>query len=148
VSRVSTLSEAEAFPATPQRVGPSRSTIVLIALCAACAACGQSSPPPPVVTPPAGTETITGTERIGWDQPAPNLAELATFRYAIYVDGTRSELAGVSCATSATASGFPCTALLPAMAAGAHTLELASFVVDGGVLESARSAALRVMVVR
>jgi glucose/arabinose dehydrogenase len=36
---------------------------------------------------------------------------------------------------------------MPAMSVGSHTLELASFVNDGGILESARSAALRVTLV-
>lgn len=112
------------------------------------AGCSKSSPPPPPeVTPPAAGETINGTERLGWTQRAADSVELAAVRYAIYVDGTRSELAGASCATAATADGFACNARLPTLTAGAHTLELASFVTDGSLLESARSAALRVTVV-
>jgi glucose/arabinose dehydrogenase len=113
------------------------------------AACGGSSPPsPPVVTnPPGRTETINGTERIGWDQPAADAVELATVRYAIYVDGTRSELAGVACAASAAANGFPCTARLPPLTPGTHTLQIASFVSNGAVLESGRSVMLSVLVV-
>jgi len=111
------------------------------------AACSKSSPPPPEVTPPSGAETINGTERLGWTQRAADAVELATVRYAIYVDGTRSELAGASCAPTAAADGFACSARLPTLTAGAHTLELASFVTDGSTLESARSAALRVTVV-
>jgi len=110
-------------------------------------ACSKQSPPPPEVTPPSAGETINGTERIGWTQRAADAVELATVRYAIYVDSTRSELAGASCDTTPTANGFACTARLPTLSAGAHTLELASFVVDGSLLESARSAALRVTVV-
>ena len=75
------------------------------------------------------------------------MVELALIRYAVYVDGTRSELAGVSCASSATTAGFACSARLPALSAGSHTLQLASFVIDGSVLESARSASLSVTVV-
>src|SRR5262252_5651783 len=111
------------------------------------AACGGSTPSPPVVNPPTGGETINGNERIGWNQPAADAVELATIRYAIYVDGTRTDAAGVTCATSATAAGFACTARLPPLTPGAHSLQLASFVDDGGVLESARSAALPVTVV-
>ena len=110
------------------------------------AACGGSAPPPPVVTPPPGTQTINGTERIGWDQPAADAVDLATIRYAIYVDGTRTEAAGVTCAASSMAAGFACTARLPTLSPGAHSLQIASFVDDGGVLESARSAALQVTV--
>ncbi len=111
-------------------------------------ACNKKTPPvPPVVDSPAANETINGTERFGWDQRAADTVELATIRYAIYVDGARSELAGVSCASSLTSAGFACSAPLPALAAGSHALQLASFVNDGSVLESARSAALTVTVV-
>jgi glucose/arabinose dehydrogenase len=109
-------------------------------------ACDRKSPPsPPAVDGSGGVETINGTEHVGWDQKAADTVELATIAYAIYVDGVRAELAGVTCATTATAAGFTCTARLPAMSVGSHTLELASFTNDGSILESARSAALRVM---
>jgi hypothetical protein len=117
-----------------------------MALWFVCVACGKSAPSPPTITPPSTAETITGTERIGWDQPAGDAAELVTIRYAIYVDGARSELSGVSCANSAAAPGYACSGRLPALTAGNHTLEIASFVQDGAVLESARSAVLRVTV--
>ena len=107
----------------------------------------KSPPPPPVVDNPGAVETINGTERIGWDQPAADTVDLAAIGYAVYVDGVRAELAGVACATTPTTTGFPCTARMPALSAGSHTLELASFVNDGGVLESARSAAVRVTLV-
>ncbi len=110
------------------------------------AGCGNSRPPTP--SPPGtGTgETITGRERIGWDQPAANSAELATFRYAMYVDGVRTELGDVSCAQTATATGFACSARLPAMSNGAHALEVAAFYDSGRVVESAKSPTLRVTV--
>jgi glucose/arabinose dehydrogenase len=139
----------------PSRLRPSgsggqgrRRAIVAIAYAVAllATACSKSSPPPPEVTPPAGNETINGTERLGWTQRAADAVELAAVRYAIYVDGVRSELTGASCAPAA-ADGFACSARLPTLTAGAHTLELASFITDGSVLESARSAALRVTVV-
>src|SRR5439155_1169939 len=95
---------------------------------------------------PPATQTINGTERIGWDQPAADAVDLAAIRYAMYVDGTRTEAAGVACAAASTAGGFACTARLPALAPGLYTLQLASFVDDGRVLESERSAALQVTV--
>lgn len=110
-------------------------------------ACGGNSAPPAPSPPGTGTgETITGRERIGWDQPAANLTELATFRHVIYVDGSRTELTDVTCAQSATAAGFACSARLPTLSNGAHTLELAAYYDASGVVESARSAALRVTV--
>jgi glucose/arabinose dehydrogenase len=108
-------------------------------------ACHKNSPEPPSMTPGA-VETVNGTERLGWTQRAADSAELATFGYAVYVDGARSDLTGVSCsAASPSSPSFDCSAPLPSMTAGPHTLELATFIVDGGgLLESARSAPLQV----
>lgn len=121
-------------------------TAVFAASCLAVAACARSSPQPPVVTPPSGSETVRGNERLGWDQPAGDTAELAGIRYAVYVDGARRELSGVTCGNTAGANGFACTAPLPSMTTGSHTLELAAFVQDGSLLESARSSPLSVTV--
>jgi hypothetical protein len=116
----------------------------IVVCCLAMIACDKKSPEPPVVTPTPTTETVTGSERIGWDQPAADASELAAIGYVVYVDGARTALSGVACAGAPGGAGFPCTARLPSLTAGAHTLELASFVTDGSVLESARSASLRV----
>jgi glucose/arabinose dehydrogenase len=119
----------------------------IIVACAALGACDKKTPPaPPSVDVPSSAEPINGTERIGWDQRAADSTEAAAIRYAIYVDNTRSELANVSCAPASATDTFTCAAKLPALTPGAHTLELASFVVDGSVLESTRSAPLRVIV--
>src|SRR5436190_7580380 len=88
---------------------------------------------------PNGNETITGVERIGWDQPAADAGELASFRYALYVDDARSEASDVTCAAGPSSAGFACTSRLPAMSNGVHTLQVAAFVLDGGaILESTR----------
>ena len=108
--------------------------------------CGDSRPPTPSPPGTGGGETITGRERLGWDQPASSTAELATFRYAIYVDGVRSEVPDPACGATAGAGGFACSGRLPPMNAGGHTLELAAFYESGGIIESARSAPLRVTV--
>ncbi|CAN5435748.1 hypothetical protein BH23ACI1_BH23ACI1_09080 [soil metagenome] len=108
--------------------------------------CENRTPPPSPSPGPGNGESITGRERLGWDQQASSAAELAAFRYAIYVDGVRFESTGVSCGTTAGAAGFTCSGQLPPMSAGTHTLELATFTVDGGVRESARSSPLRVFV--
>ncbi len=118
-------------------------TLIVVAGCG-----GDTTPPTPTPPGPGAGESITGRERIGWDQLASTTEELATFRYAIYVDGTRNEVTETSCGQTATSAGFPCSGRLPAMSAGAHTLELATYVVDdGGVAESAKSSSLRVTVV-
>ncbi len=117
--------------------------LVFIAL--AVVACqGKSAPPSSSGGASAGT--ITGTERIGWDQQAPSASELATYRYEMYVDGAPVNLTAVSCAATASAAGFACSANLPPLTPGSHTLELATIVNNGGVFESARSAPLLVTV--
>lgn len=123
----------------------SRLSILSLALTiVAVAACSKDpAPAPPSGSGPA--EAITGRERIGWDQPADDAAQLTRFRYAVYVDGARSELGGVSCATSAGPQGFACSGKGPDLSPGAHTLELAAFTADG---EGVRSTPLTVMVNR
>ena len=111
------------------------------------AAVGCSGGDPPETPLPGGNgELITGRERLGWDQQAPNPAELATLRYAIYIDGVRVEMTGVTCAPTPGPAGFACSGVLPPLSPGAHTLELATFVATDGVLESSRSAPFRVTV--
>jgi len=120
---------------------------VLFTLFAIAAGCEDKTPPTPTPPGPGDGESITGRERIGWDQQASNTVELAAFQFALYVDGTRTVVAEVSCAGTATAAGFACSGRLPVLSAGAHTLELAAFLDEGSVLESARSSPLRVTVV-
>ncbi len=114
----------------------------------AAGACGSSPPPAPSPGPGPGTSpSITGRERIGWDQPAESLSELATFRYAIYVDGVRSVVAESSCSNTAAAGGFACSGRLPPMSNGSHALQLAAFIEAGSdVVESARSPSMTVSV--
>lgn len=119
-----------------------------VLLLGALAACGDPPPPSPNPSPSPGSETITGRERIGWTQGAADAIDLGAIRYAIYVDGARRVLDAATCGPTAGATGFECSAPLPALTAGAHVLELASFFTSGGnVLESARSSPLRVTVV-
>jgi glucose/arabinose dehydrogenase len=107
-------------------------------------ACGGSPSPPSTGDPGGGADRINGNERLGWTQTAADSNELATIRYAAYVDNNRSELTDVSCG-SPSGGGFSCSSRLPAMSAGTHTIELVSFIVDNGaVVESSRSGALRV----
>lgn len=108
--------------------------------------CGDSKPP---ASPPAtgGGSTITGRERIGWTQTAGSGGDFALFDYALYVDGGRRVLEGDSCTATSVETTMECSAQLPSMTAGQHTLELAVFVVSGEtVVESPRSPALQVTV--
>ena len=132
-----------AVPSTPMaapRLSPALLPLLMLTACG-----GSSGPPTPGTPGGGGGETITGRERLGWSQPAQDSDHLATLDYAIYVDGVRTVLSGDTC--SGNAAPFECSAALPPLSPGAHSLELASFVVsDGAVVESERSAALRVVV--
>ena len=120
-----------------------------IALACICvAACDKKSPetPDPGAGSPSGDTRVSPGDRLGWSQQAADATDVASFQFALYVDGNRMTLSGVSCTRAASGTDFDCSATLPTMTAGTHTLELASFVVDGSVtIESARSAPLRVV---
>lgn len=122
---------------------PGRRAAAVVALLAI-GAC--SRPPAPPTVEPGPVETIRGSERLGWSQTAADAAELATLRYAVYVDGQRFELTGASCTRSQAETSFTCSAPLPRLTSGSHTLELATFIIDGSTLESGRSSALQVNV--
>jgi glucose/arabinose dehydrogenase len=114
----------------------------------AVSACGGGSNPPGGSDPPGGDagDRITGNERLGWNQVADNAGELNRMQFAAYVDGNRVDLVGAACTGST--SPFTCSSRMPSMTPGAHTIELASYVMDGGDrVESGRSAPLRVTVV-
>jgi glucose/arabinose dehydrogenase len=116
--------------------------IVLVAV----PACGSKTPQTPTV-PGGSGESITGRERIGWNQPAGDVIELVQFGWAVYTDGNRAVLSDVTCGATAQLGVFDCSGGLPALSAGAHTLELASFLLNDRTVESARSSPLRVTVV-
>jgi aldose sugar dehydrogenase len=111
----------------------------------------SSSPPPAPSTggggtaPPAGATTVSGTEKIGWDQPADSASQLSRFQYLGYVDDAPQVLKNVSCGTTSTNGAFACSASLPTMAAGSHGLELAAQEIGG--LIGARSPLLLLNVV-
>ena len=120
--------------------------VVAVVAFVSCAACGGSNPPPAPGGPGGGAGTITGRERIGWLQQAADAAQFAAMDFAIYVDGARTPLPGDTC-TAASGGGYDCSAPLPPLTAGPHTLELVSFITaDGSVIESDRSAPLSVTV--
>lgn len=114
-------------------------SLAVTILAAACASDPEASPPPG----PGTVEPISGRERIGWDQQADDAAQLAELRYAIYVDGTRSEFADVTCAPGASPTAFACSGRGPDLDPGQHTLELAAFTADK---EGPRSIPLLVVV--
>ena len=113
-----------------------------LVVCVCVAGCNKKDPEPD----PSGDVQVSPGDRLGWTQPASDTADIAALQFALYVDGTRMTLAGATCAVAGAA--FDCSAVLPTLTAGTHTLQLAAFVTEGGVTaESTRSAALRVNVV-
>ena len=114
---------------------------LVIAMLALAACSKDPSPAPTSGSGPA--DTITGRERVGWDQAADDAAQAGAFGYAIYVDGVRSVLSSVSCAPGAAAQSFTCTGKGPDLLPGHHTLEIAAFTPDA---ESPRSSPLAVTV--
>jgi glucose/arabinose dehydrogenase len=122
--------------------------LTMLALAVTMAAACSDTPPASSAPPAGGGDTITGTERIGWTQPAVSASDLALYRFAVYVNGVRRLLENAACATTGDAAGFGCQAPLPALSPGTHTLELAAFFLaeGGAVVEGPRSAPLRVTV--
>jgi aldose sugar dehydrogenase len=114
----------------------------------ATAACGAGTQPASPAPGAGNPQSITGRERIGWDQAADSLSQLTALRYYIYVDGARTEIADTSCSTAAGPSGYLCSGKFPAMSNGSHTIELTAFTIagDGTIIESARSSSLTVSV--
>jgi glucose/arabinose dehydrogenase len=123
-----------------------RNLALIVVVCICVAGCDKKTPETPDPGLPSGDVRVSPGDRLGWVQQASDNAEIATFQFALYIDGSRTTLASVSCASAASATAFDCNAVLPTLSTGTHTLELASFVVDGSVtIESARSGALRVV---
>lgn len=110
------------------------------------AGCDRKEPEMPDPGNPSGEVPVAPGDRLGWTQQAAGPGELASFRFALYLDGARLTLTGVSCSSTTSGTAFDCSAQLPTFTTGTHTLELASFIVDGSaIIESARSAPLRII---
>src|SRR5688572_32262644 len=105
-------------------------TFLLVSLMAA--ACGGTdAASPPSSPPPSGSgDTVTGRERFGWTQ-AGSSSDASLLQFAAYVDGVRRVLEGATCSTG-NGEALECSAPLPSMTAGRHTLELAAFYPAGG----------------
>lgn len=123
-----------------------RPLALVVIACICISGCDKREPETPDPGNPSGEVRVSSGDRLGWLQQAADVAEVTSFQYALYVDGNRNTLAGVSCTPAASGSGFDCSGTLPTLSTGTHTLELASFVVDGStIIESSRSAPLVVV---
>ena len=121
-----------------------RALALLLVACMCVIGCKRKEPETPDPGNPGGEVRVSPGDRLGWTLQAADATEIAAYQFALYVDGARTTLTGVSCARAGTA--FECSAVLPFISPGSHSLELSSFVVDGTMTaESARSAALRVV---
>ena len=71
------------------------------------AACDKKSPetPSPGTATPSGETRVSPGDRLGWLQQAADATDVASYQFALYVDGIRMALSGVSCARTASASG-------------------------------------------
>jgi glucose/arabinose dehydrogenase len=119
-------------------------TTIVIAL-AAVAACDDSRAPssPP---PSSGSETVTGRERVSWIQQAERPEDLSTYQYAAYVDDVRRPLESVICGPGPSGSA-DCSAPLPQLAPGRHTLQIVAFFMAGNTpIEGPRSPSLTLTV--
>ena len=116
-----------------------------MAAVAALTGCGGSDTPSEQPPSGGGGTTVKGTEKMAWDQPAPSTAELAQYTYVVYVDGTRTTLSNATCGSTAAQTGYPCTAPLPTLSVGQHTLQVAAVISSGGTtVEGDRSTAITV----
>ena len=102
------------------------------------AGCDKKEPeaPDPGIRP--GDVQVSPGDRLGWTQPAPDAADIASYQFALYLDGSRSTLAGVGCTQAASAITSIAAPCCPRLTAGTHTLELAAFIDDGGARSRAR----------
>lgn len=123
-----------------------RSLAIIVVVCMCVAGCDKKEPETPDPGDPSGEVAVAPGDRLGWTQQAADAGQLASFQFALYLDGARLTLTGVSCSSTASGTAFDCSAQLPTFSTGTHTLELASFIVDGSdTIESARSAPLRII---
>jgi hypothetical protein len=108
------------------------------------AACGRSDPGPqaPSTRPSTTPVSVSGTERVTWDQDAYSAEELARYRFIGYVDDVPASLTDASCSTTPAGGKFPCSARLPPMSAGRHRLEIAAEEIDGRQRRGPKSGAL------
>ena len=117
----------------------------------AAAACGSPakspSPAPGAPTPPPTNtgNTVTGSERIGWDQPVLAGTAPSEYTYAWFVDGLRAGPASAQCSVQSDTT-LSCSAPLPKLTPGTHQLRLsAARTLREGTFESSRSEPLTVV---
>jgi glucose/arabinose dehydrogenase len=122
--------------------------VMICAIAALSPGCGSEESPPSNDLPPQQTPPPVVGKQLGWDQPAPSAEEFGQYSFVLYADGVPSSLGSVTCGSLRDSDlNAPCSAPLPPLSVGSHTLELVTRITrDGKVLESARSAPLVVTI--
>jgi glucose/arabinose dehydrogenase len=106
---------------------------------------GASSAQDPGGGPGPGTTTVSGGERLTWDQVAPSETEVRTYRYVAYIDGEPVDLSGVTCSRAAVSdAGFVCSAPLPPLTPGQHDIAVSAYVNQVDRLATYQSWPIRV----
>jgi aldose sugar dehydrogenase len=106
------------------------------------AGCGRDQPGAPGTGGSSDGLIITGRERIGWDQRADTDSDLADLAFFMFVDDQRRQLTEVACG-ALSGQVASCSARLPAMSPGVHSLSMTSM--NGAGVESERSPSLAVI---
>jgi glucose/arabinose dehydrogenase len=73
-----------------------------------------------------GAVPVTGHERLTWDQHAASPSELRALEHVVYLDGAAADVRGLRCDATPAEDRFVCSAALPEMAPGDHTLVVAA----------------------
>ena len=94
--------------------------------------------------PPSNQITIRGGERIVWDQKASSVQVARSYTYRLFIDSSLASFSDLRCNDTGSSAGYECSGLLPSIAPGQHTLEVAAV---SGILQSALSVPIVVRVV-
>ena len=90
---------------------------VALLTCISVAGCDKKPPETPDPGNPSGEVRVSAGDRLGWTQQAADSIQLATYQFALYIDGTRTVLSGVNC-TPAASGTFDCSVILPPLTTG------------------------------
>jgi len=92
--------------------------IVLVAL----AAYGCEGDDSPSDSSGATPTSPSGPHTVSWDQLAPTLQVVNSYSFTAVIDGSPASRLAASCSATSTAGSFTCSAPIPTLPAGAHTL--------------------------
>jgi hypothetical protein len=92
--------------------------------------------------PAFASAQVVPSDKIAWDQQAPDLASAQAYTYKYYPDGATTGITftGVTCTSAGTPAVITCRANFPAFTPGAHTLTITATNAAG---ESPKSATFK-----